>query len=67
MKSRIDSKYLAQIWELSDLDKDGRLTELEFSLGLYYIDYLLGLAQVNVPFSLPEQTPPYIVQFFSSF
>ena len=64
LRSRLEAGYLAEIWELSDLNRDGMLDECEFSIGLYYIDHLLGLAQEGKPLKLPDSTPPSLATHF---
>ncbi|KAF9986424.1 hypothetical protein BGZ65_007628 [Modicella reniformis] len=50
VRSRLDSKALAQIWDLVDVDNAGRLSEAQFCMGLYLIDERLasGLIPLEV-------------------
>ncbi|KAK3827541.1 MAG: hypothetical protein J3Q66DRAFT_1820 [Benniella sp.] len=50
VRSRLDSKTLAQIWDLVDIDNAGRLTQAQFCMGLYLIDERLasGLIPLEV-------------------
>ncbi|CAO3568481.1 unnamed protein product [Mortierella alpina] len=50
VRSRLDSKTLAQIWDLVDVDNAGRLTRAQFCMGLYLIDERLasGLIPLEV-------------------
>ena len=50
VKSRLDSKTLAQIWDLVDVDNAGRLSRAQFCMGLYLIDERLasGLIPLEV-------------------
>ncbi|EDV24906.1 uncharacterized protein TRIADDRAFT_25536, partial [Trichoplax adhaerens] len=54
-QSRLAQQILIQIWNLSDIDNDGRLTGEEFCLALYLCD----LAKDGV--SMPESLPPALV------
>ena len=51
LKSKLPNDELIHIWELSDIDRDGRLTKLEFSLAFHFTS-----ARRN-NFPLPEQIP----------
>lgn len=51
LKSKLPNEELIHIWELSDIDRDGRLTKLEFSLAFHFTS-----ARRN-NFPLPEQIP----------
>ncbi|GJJ78926.1 hypothetical protein EMPS_11285 [Entomortierella parvispora] len=50
VKSRLDSKTLAQIWDMVDVDNAGRLSRAQFCMGLYLIDERLasGLIPLEV-------------------
>ncbi|KAF9585364.1 hypothetical protein BGW38_002703 [Lunasporangiospora selenospora] len=50
VRSRLDSKTLAQIWNMVDVDNTGRLTKAQFCMGLYLIDERLssGLIPLEV-------------------
>ncbi|KAG0048248.1 Increased rDNA silencing protein [Gryganskiella cystojenkinii] len=50
VRSRLDSKTLAQIWDLVDVDNAGRLNRAQFCMGLYLIDERLssGLIPLEV-------------------
>ncbi|KAG0324893.1 hypothetical protein BGZ99_001312 [Dissophora globulifera] len=50
VRSRLDSKTLAQIWDLVDVDCAGRLSKAQFCMGLYLIDERLasGLIPLEV-------------------
>ncbi|KAF9432541.1 Increased rDNA silencing protein [Entomortierella beljakovae] len=50
VRSRLDSKTLAQIWEMVDVDSAGRLNRAQFCMGLYLIDERLasGLIPLEV-------------------
>ncbi|KAF9957626.1 hypothetical protein BGZ72_001611 [Mortierella alpina] len=50
VRSRLDSKTLAQIWDLVDIDNAGRLSRAQFCMGLYLIDERLasGLIPLEV-------------------
>ncbi|KAF9292559.1 Increased rDNA silencing protein [Mortierella alpina] len=50
VRSRLDSKTLAQIWDLVDVDNAGRLSRAQFCMGLYLIDERLasGLIPLEV-------------------
>ncbi|KAF9114476.1 hypothetical protein BGX27_010706 [Mortierella sp. AM989] len=54
VRSRLDSKTLAQIWDMVDVDNSGRLSRAQFCMGLYLIDErlasgLIPLEQVQRP------------------
>lgn len=51
LKSKLPNEELIHIWELGDIDKDGRLTKVEFSLAFHFT-----LARRN-NFPLPDQIP----------
>ena len=73
-RSKLTNPALAAIWyvgkvfslklmenrQLADLDKDGMLTKQEFSIGLFWIDYLLE----NPQNPLPATTPALVAEFF---
>ncbi|KAG0220876.1 hypothetical protein B0O80DRAFT_49769 [Mortierella sp. GBAus27b] len=42
VRSRLDSKTLAQIWDLVDVDRAGRLSQAQFCMGMYLIDERLA-------------------------
>ncbi|KAF9177187.1 Increased rDNA silencing protein [Haplosporangium sp. Z 767] len=50
VRSRLDSRTLAQIWDLVDVDNAGRLSREQFCMGLYLIDERLasGLIPLEV-------------------
>ncbi|KAF9399556.1 Epidermal growth factor receptor substrate 15 [Mortierella sp. AD011] len=50
VRSRLDSKTLAQIWDMVDVDNSGRLNQAQFCMGLYLIDERLasGLIPLEV-------------------
>ncbi|KAG8863743.1 hypothetical protein FRB96_007580 [Tulasnella sp. 330] len=56
LKSNLPESILAQIWDLSDLHKDGRLTEDGFAIALHLING--NLAGKEVPETLPEGLIP---------
>lgn len=41
LKSKVPEAQLAQIWDLSDVDKDGTLTKEEFAVAMYLIHQVL--------------------------
>lgn len=41
VKSKVPESQLAQIWDLSDVDKDGTLTKEEFAVAMYLIHQVL--------------------------
>ena len=55
-KSGLDNALLAVIWQMSDLDRDNRLTSKEFSLAFHLI-LCVGKRKLPCPSSLP---PPLI-------
>ncbi|KAG0196736.1 Increased rDNA silencing protein [Mortierella sp. GBA30] len=50
VRSRLESRMLAQIWDLVDVDNAGRLSRAQFCMGLYLIDERLssGLIPLEV-------------------
>jgi hypothetical protein len=58
MKSDLDQLTLRKIWELSDVDKDGRLSSDEFSIAMFLVERAMkGLAP---PMALPPELLPKI-------
>ncbi|XP_064627366.1 intersectin-1-like isoform X4 [Lineus longissimus] len=55
LQSRLPQQVLAQIWNLSDIDNDGKLTTDEFCVAMYLVE----LAKAGQP--LPATLPPNIV------
>ncbi|KAF9159580.1 Increased rDNA silencing protein [Actinomortierella ambigua] len=53
VRSRLDSKTLAQIWDLVDVSSRGALTKTQFCMGLYLIDERLGSGVIPLEIS-PE-------------
>ncbi|KAG0249605.1 Increased rDNA silencing protein [Actinomortierella ambigua] len=53
VRSRLDSKTLAQIWDLVDVSSRGALTKTQFCMGLYLIDERLGSGVIPLEVS-PE-------------
>ncbi|ORZ09724.1 hypothetical protein BCR41DRAFT_135582 [Lobosporangium transversale] len=51
VKSRLDSKTLAQIWDLVDVDNAGRLNRAQFCMGLYLIDERLASGLIPLEIS----------------
>ncbi|RIA99484.1 hypothetical protein C1645_869878 [Glomus cerebriforme] len=56
MKSKLTSDQLAQIWDLADINKSGRLSRDEFAVAMYLITK--KLAGVPLPTSLPNGLIP---------
>jgi hypothetical protein len=56
-RSKLPSTELAQIWELSDQDKDGKLTKDEFVIAMWYINSRLK-QQID---SVPKEIHPSLV------
>ncbi|KAG9016212.1 hypothetical protein FRB93_011686 [Tulasnella sp. JGI-2019a] len=56
LKSALPESVLAQIWDLSDLHKDGQLTQDGFAIALHLING--KLAGKDVPETLPESLVP---------
>ncbi|KAF9426186.1 Epidermal growth factor receptor substrate 15 [Podila epigama] len=53
IRSRLDSRTLAQIWELVDIDNTGKLTKAQFCMGLYLIDE--RLASGTIPLEVSDE------------
>ncbi|KAF9972229.1 Increased rDNA silencing protein [Actinomortierella ambigua] len=53
VRSRLDSKTLAQIWDLVDVSSRGALTKAQFCMGLYLIDERLSSGVIPLEIS-PE-------------
>ncbi|KAG0026218.1 Increased rDNA silencing protein [Podila clonocystis] len=53
VRSRLDSKTLAQIWDLIDIDNAGRLSKAQFCMGLYLIDE--RLASGTIPLEVSDE------------
>ncbi|XP_028409524.1 intersectin-1-like isoform X2 [Dendronephthya gigantea] len=51
LSSNLPPATLGQIWNLSDLDKDGQMTQQEFSIAMHLIQ--CKLKGINLPTSLP--------------
>ncbi|KAL1921973.1 uncharacterized protein VTP21DRAFT_10615 [Calcarisporiella thermophila] len=56
MRSKLDKKTLAKIWDLADYDEDGRLSRHEFCVGMHLIDE--RLRNHPLPDELPESLRP---------
>jgi epidermal growth factor receptor substrate 15 len=56
LESKLPESVLAHIWNLSDIDNDGRLTRVEFILAMYLIH--LKLRGQPLPQTLPENLIP---------
>lgn len=56
MQSKLSQTALAQIWQLSDMDADGRLGCEEFVLAMYLCE--LGLQGKPIPSKLPPELIP---------
>lgn len=56
-RSKLPSMELAQIWELSDQDKDGKLTKDEFVIAMWYINSKLK-GQIT---AIPKEVHPSLV------
>ena len=57
LKSKLPETHLAQVWELSDIQKSGRLSKDEFALAMYLIKE--KMAGKEFPIVLPvEYVPP---------
>lgn len=56
MKSKIPSKQLSKIWNLSDIDKDGYLDIEEFALAMYLIAF--KQEGNSLPLELPDHLIP---------
>ncbi len=54
MKSNLPTAILGQIWNLADLNKDGRLDKKEFSIACYLIKKILTNGQIILPTILPS-------------
>lgn len=57
MQSSLPQAQLASIWNLSDIDQDGKLTAEEFILAMHLIDVAMA-AQPLPPVLPPEYIPP---------
>lgn len=53
IRSKLTSSELANIWQLSDIDKDGSLNLAEFSIAMHLV-VLRKKASIEVPSSLPK-------------
>ena len=54
-KSKLNNSILHRVWQLADIDKDGRLSLFEFTLAKHFMEMKLkGL-------ELPAQTPPHFM------
>ncbi|KAG0347573.1 hypothetical protein BG004_007477 [Podila humilis] len=53
VRSRLDSKTLAQIWDLVDIDNAGKLSKAQFCMGLYLIDE--RLASGTIPLEVSDE------------
>lgn len=62
-KSKLPTIELSHIWELSDLDKDGRLTLQEFAIAFHLTS--LRRHGYQLPMSLPETLLIEVVDMFS--
>ena len=56
LHSRLPPAVLSQIWQLADIDRDGRLSMVEFAVAMHLVR--LALDGVSPPSSLP---PPLLV------
>lgn len=54
MKSQLATSILGQIWNLADLNKDGKLDKKEFSIACSLIKKVLTNGQSILPSSLPR-------------
>ena len=55
-KSELSNPILAKVWELSDIDKDGRLSCDEFVIAMHLIEKAKG--GLNLPRTLPPELFP---------
>ena len=55
-KSELNNTILAKVWELSDIDKDGRLSCDEFVIAMHLIEKAKG--GLNLPRTLPPELFP---------
>ncbi|KAF8985677.1 hypothetical protein BGZ46_002760 [Entomortierella lignicola] len=60
VRSRLDSKTLAQIWDMVDVDNSGRLNRAQFCMGLYLIDE--RLASGLIPLEVSDELWSLIVR-----
>merc|ERR1712129_601345 len=56
MQSKLSNNVLGKVWQLSDIDKDGAMTDQEFALCLFLIDFAKGGNQI--PETLPDHFVP---------
>lgn len=56
MKSGLSPTVLAQIWQLADYNKDGKMDRIEFSIAMHLIR--TALAGVPIPSVLPDSLKP---------
>ncbi|XP_050533281.1 intersectin-1 isoform X2 [Daktulosphaira vitifoliae] len=59
LATQLPQNVLAQIWNLSDLDKDGQLSCDEFVLAMYLCDLAKSGEKIRIPLP-PELIPPSI-------
>ncbi|XP_050430286.1 intersectin-1 [Adelges cooleyi] len=57
MATQLPQNVLAQIWNLSDMDKDGQLSCEEFVLAMYLCDLAKSGEKIHIPLP-PELIPP---------
>lgn len=55
-KSGLNNSVLAQVWELADFDKDGRLSCDEFVIAMHLIEK--AKSGLNLPRTLPAELYP---------
>ena len=55
LQSGLDHDEIARIWEMSDLDADGKLTQPEFSIMLHLIQLAMGGVEI------PKELPPTLL------
>jgi hypothetical protein len=56
-RSKLPTTELAQIWELADQDKDGKLTKDEFIIAMWYINSRLK----QIIDAVPKEVHPTLV------
>merc|ERR1712129_258907 len=56
MQSQLGNEVLGKVWQLADVDKDGFMSDQEFALCLFLIDFAKGGNQI--PETLPDHFVP---------